>query len=658
MAVIHNSLLNLDFRPGIRDTDINYNFDLVKKWIDRERLRIGGWGIVEGFDFTKNLTDFSVHISDGVLINEAGEEVLVAEHLETVGPPVFQKYKETVTVGNSGIIQLQFPIYSDVLHANAWYVPPEHLAQPTTDELEIIDIETNTIIPWLSIYDNVIVVNTQYAGRQVAINYLYSNDRIDAVLLTKDGEQYLFQKGILSTSASSPELEQYKETHYLIGFCLWHVGTTVDVEFITWGRQFRPIYVDDNNVLWLNGEIYQKSQFIYFVEPENPQENDLWYDKITNTLYIWMNQNGIWGWQPINDHSDSPIRTRYIFTDDMFPEDNQTFLFPESENMQFVPGMKELDILIDNAPLMSDQFSEIVQKGEHEYEDIGIGFKLIEPLDRYTPVEVVITHAVRTFPANETFQRMAMFTYENHQPYNLNQNKIVETDVPFEAGENQLEVWVDGIRLVRNKEFYEVLDNSYVDVTEENRGQLISHFRLNLNIQANQEITYKITRHMWSYENLQKVIDGIQDSADAAFEIANNTKEDLTTFIDVEYEKTKEDLFNRIGNIQIPDMTEYLKKDAILTEDNIPSSVMSNLFANRFDIYTSAQNAIIPLENVSDTDYIQAFYVTSSGTNILIYNTDFTLQKTDNACSLVLNPRFVTSDPGTQVYITGIHFGR
>ena len=42
-------LNELDFSPGIRASDINENFELLKRWIEEERLRVSGWGIVEGF---------------------------------------------------------------------------------------------------------------------------------------------------------------------------------------------------------------------------------------------------------------------------------------------------------------------------------------------------------------------------------------------------------------------------------------------------------------------------------------------------------------------------------------------------------------------------------------------------------------------------------
>ena len=43
MATKRITKLNeLDFSPGIRASDINENFELLKRWIEEERLRVSG----------------------------------------------------------------------------------------------------------------------------------------------------------------------------------------------------------------------------------------------------------------------------------------------------------------------------------------------------------------------------------------------------------------------------------------------------------------------------------------------------------------------------------------------------------------------------------------------------------------------------------------
>jgi hypothetical protein len=599
---VNNTLLNLDFRPGIRDEDINYNFDLIKDWIDRERLRVGGWGIVEGFEFTKDLPNFAVNISKGTLINEQGEEVIVDPYREIVGPPVYQKYQETVTVASDGTITLKFPVYSEQLHADVYYIPPEHISAPVDAEFSITT-EENTKLQFLNIYKNHIIVNTEHAGKTVTVDYLYANDRIDAVFLKKDGSDYLYQKGIISTNPSSPDLSKYTSEYYLIGFCLWHVDTTVDVEFITYGRSFRKVFVDRNNILWLNGKKYIESKFIYFIEPESPEENDLWLDDKTNILYVWKKKNGIYGWQAVNDQSDVPIRSTYLFSIENNPEDMQTFLFPtENTDLIFIPGMRSLDICIDNTPLMIDQFSEVVEKGLHDYEDRGIGFKLIEPLDEKTPVQVTVTHAVRSMPEQETFQRMAIFTEENFQPYNENTGKVFFTELPYEAGEQQLEVWLDGKRLTRNIDFKETIETG-LDVTDTDKGKMTTSFRLLCPLTSGQRVTHKVTRHMWSYENLQKVVDTIEKNTDTALTNSIATQKELTTLSD-NVSKNISEINTKISSTVMPDLTIYQKKTDVITKSQL-TEIKKNLFTNTFYLLTAA-NSVTTLSNISDTDYIKS----------------------------------------------------
>ena len=139
--------------------------------------------------------------------------------------------------------------------------------------------------------------------------------------------------------------------------------------------------------------MYKKPKFIYFEEPENPEKNDLWYDSETNTIYIWKETDGDFGWVAINDFSTLALRDKKIWTIEDFPEDAQTFMFNDDEtNLFYVPDTSALEIIIDNVPLMSDQFDEIIIKSDKDYLSNGRGFRLKDPLDRPTYVECIVHH--------------------------------------------------------------------------------------------------------------------------------------------------------------------------------------------------------------------------------------------------------------------------
>ena len=72
-------LNKLDFVSGIKAEKINENFNTVDTWIKNERRRVGGYGLVEGFDLSADVNNFTVTIGAGIFINQAGEEKEIAE---------------------------------------------------------------------------------------------------------------------------------------------------------------------------------------------------------------------------------------------------------------------------------------------------------------------------------------------------------------------------------------------------------------------------------------------------------------------------------------------------------------------------------------------------------------------------------------------------
>lgn len=668
--MIENKLLDLDFRPGIHDEDINFNFRLIERWINRERLRVGGWGIVEGFELTKDLPNWAINVSEGTFVNKKGAEIMMESHVEIVGPPVYQKYRETLTISDDGRIKLKFPVYSDAIHAQVLYNLPEHKIRPLASELTIEEADTHTNVPYVAIIDNVILVSPEWAGTTVDVHYLYSNDRIDAIFVAQDGSGFLYQRGIISTSPSSPDIKEYEDNYFLLGFAYWHVGLTVDVELLNLNRYLRRVYVDPNNVLWLNGEIYKKQKFIFFVEPENPEPDDIWYDDKTNTLYIWREKDGVYGWVPINDQSGVPIRNGFIFTEEHNPEDLQTFVFDDDQtDLYFIPGIDALDIYIDNAPLMRDQFTEVIRKGTYDYEDIGIGFKLIEPLDRATPVQVTVTRTVRGVPQRETFQRMAIFTEENSQPYTG--QRLFRTDttlgtskrVQYEIGEQQLEVWVNGKRLRRNTDFFEIKSDG-TQATEKDRGVLSNLFMIapTTSISSGDIVTYKVTRHMWSYENLQKVVDKIEADAtyarNAVGEIGDgkNIKDQLDE-LSTNVTNQLSGMDRTITNLKktIPNTSDFVTKTDKISLSQMDSSITDKLFANAFYVGPVAASAATTIPNVSVSDYMQVTYITETKNTLLIRDTDYTVTENGNNVILALHNNLVSGV--ASLYITGIHIG-
>ena len=157
-------LNKLDFAKSVRSNELNENFELIKYWIEAERLRIGGWGIVEGFELTKNLDNFTINVGPGIIINQHGEEIHVPETNPPLfaGPPVYETLVETHTVDESGLVELNFAMYSNHNHHTIKYVPPIDTPEGIEEEFTITVTETGKK---LNLFRDVQSIVENYIGR-------------------------------------------------------------------------------------------------------------------------------------------------------------------------------------------------------------------------------------------------------------------------------------------------------------------------------------------------------------------------------------------------------------------------------------------------------------------------------------------------------------
>ena len=78
--MVDNTLKVIDFSSAIKSAPFNQNYELIHQWMKRERLRTSGYGLVEGFNMTYD-GKFDSHISEGILMDHDGEEIIVPEAL-------------------------------------------------------------------------------------------------------------------------------------------------------------------------------------------------------------------------------------------------------------------------------------------------------------------------------------------------------------------------------------------------------------------------------------------------------------------------------------------------------------------------------------------------------------------------------------------------
>lgn len=652
-----NKLKIIDFSSGIKSTPFNQNFDVIHNWMRRERLRTGGYGIVEGFDMVHD-GEFNISIAPGILIDSDGDEIIVQEKNFDCGAPTYERLTEAdLQIGADGSIELEHAPYSPSMK-RIIRKDSGHITQIFDEELYVR--QGTTRLPVVGVTGNRVIVSDQFAGRSVSVEYDYSADRIDAILVDESG-RYSREAGINAQSASVASYEPLKR--FLIGFAHWHVTTDgIDVEFIVDDRTYRKVYVDGLNRLYLNGRLYREPKFIYFEEPKAPKENDVWYDHQSNALSIWSRKAGVYGWRIVNDFSDVPLRELKMWTEETCPSDRQTFRFGEDEtDLRFIPNTNALEIIVDQQVVMRDQYEEIVQEGAKDYLSAGVGFRLKAPLDRATVVQCIVHHIAKNGPMRNVFQRAAIFTTENYFCYSAdNIRKVFETELPYVIGAEQLEVFVDGRRLKR-EDITEMRD-AETAATEEDRNSTTKHFAVDIGLEDGQEVSYKISRYVWSYDQLNEMMHEIETKADIAIEQCNN-------FLD-KLENLKQNLEERINDYdeRLKDISEKFRtmelyartKDTLITLDDLDENVRESLFKSQSQYQYNASLVGSMLYDCDRSDRVDVFCQNADGSMLLREGTEYTLDyvKGDTGTNAVIRLDNAWAKPGNTLYINVLRIGR
>lgn len=653
-------LIDLDFTPGIKAEYLNRNFDLIHQWLRRERLRTGGWGLVEGFEMSADIPNHVVTVGKGIMINQEGEEVHVPEQSFYAGPIDKLYCEETVVVPLDGVLTLKFRPYSESQMGYFGFKDNIKASYPDVREFYAEDTISGIEVPIHQIDGKKCYVDADdWANHEIKLTYYTAQDRVDSILLYKDGT-YEYEKSIVSSSPSHVALGDY-DKQYMIGVIYWHLDATTEVEFFTDHRTYRKVYVDEQNRLWLNGKLYHDAQIIYMEGPEDPQPNDLWYDGDSNTLMIWKEKDGVYGWVIVNEQATIEERQHKLFFPGTldYPADNKSFRFRDDEvNLHYVPGRMSLEVIIDNAPLMTDQFYEYVppqSETDKKYLAVGKGFDLAEPLDRPTVVEAIVHHAVRAKPVRETFQRAAIFITENHDYYSLsNVEKIFETAAEYVIGDDQLEVFLEGKRLTKGLEFVEMKD-AITDASPSDRHKMSKYFRLTCDIKDQQLVTHKISRYVWSFDQLNQMVKDIEKKADDAntgvaqlrTSMANLNK-NITTQLG--------NIINRLSVVETKskEIDQCVKKTDVIGDAQVPQSIKDKLVGSMINQTFSATSPIM-LTNTKMVDYFSVNYISPNVNRALIRGTEYTPVVTGNDIRIDLAPSLKLT--GANVYIIGFKTG-
>ena len=409
--------------------------------------------------------------------------------------------------------------------------------------------------------------------------------------------------------------------------------------------------------------------------------------------------------------------------ENQYPYKYQYFIFDKKKeiNMLYTPGKHELTLLINQIPLHDDQFEEItvydlysgvlpekiisgaknhfgwdeqtLETISGDYENTGIGFKIKQPLDvdlneedngaTDLCVEATVQRRVNDGPLKRKLQRTA--TFSDEVTITLTDNKVIDIeDSYYRYGENQLEIFIDGIKLIKDVDFIEGTDLSDKPSTDEagnitalaprRRGAKTKQFTL-VNSKPGSKLTYRIETNIYTYEHITDLIDELDYDAKTAVKQVNKLY-DKTIKIQEEVTSNLEELKTEIQEVKKISETmnnDFLKKDSVLSESQMPPTMVNNSIQSLNHIMTSISfnegNLNYSIKNqCREQDFIVAIKrnVSNQLDKLLIRDVDYRIYNTFNNQSNAYEDTIFTiteslsplMSTGDIIILTGIKIGK
>ena len=422
---------------------------------------------------------------------------------------------------------------------------------------------------------------------------------------------------------------------------------------------------------------YKDSQYMWvpvnkmnYITVKNTKVYSTWYEGINNKYIYEKSETG-------NDKAyfDSELANS-LGKDPLsyYPYKYQYFLFHRLDdmNMHFTPNRNELSVMINQMYLHEDQFKEITvfdlmegklpdavtaaaitkfgwdkqyleQNFNGMYDNSGIGFMLMDPLDSGAQadgngnfweniygsndlfVEAIVERRICATPINRKLERSATFILEDTLKVNneIASTKIITLDeIKYRYDENQLEVFIDGVKQIKNKDYIEEygcakyfkddgsggIDAKFAPIDEKEKPEDQDYFirkkaavctkfkLLKDTLGLESHITYKVTTNVYSYDHVNNILDDIGDVlTDCKATIENNTAlmEDLQEDMNTRMEAVE----TRIQDY-IDDHSDFLTSDSIVNIGQLPEIIVSNSIKSLNHINTSVQ-----LNNIGSKEY-------------------------------------------------------
>ena len=523
----------------------------------------------------------------------------------------------------NGILYLNGVAFND-LHL----ITTEEPANPKPDQLWLKD---NTLYVWQAVDNYTYKRNIEITSAYDFTGYHDIQTNID----------YCINKEQLKVYINSVQLQK-TEYDELFG----DIPTSIqDIPDNTYSNKFR-IYKD-----FVVGDIITYTITI--------SESGYRWVPINKESYVRTKEHKVYGvdasW-PEGNYWTSYQASRLGKDKEGYPYKYSYFIFDANtdRNMLFSPANNEVDVMINQMPLHKDQYSEImldmldmlppevkraisdvygwddstIHKMNELYDDVGIGVMLNNPLDSiYNEglfnehnqminenelyVEIIVNRACSAVNNKRKLQRVATFIDEDSFVVDNTFNTVVDLkDKYYRYNENQLDIYINGVRLTKEVDYIEGtdLDNNLNDEANmlRYRGAISKQFKIIRPLNIGDVVSYKITSNFYSYDHINSLLDKIetdQEACNAKVETLYNS----TMKLHDDTNSIIKDIQNQVSKYvdnKNDALNTYLTRESIISEDQLAADVVKRIPQSLDHIYH-----VITFESYSDIGFDLTNYI-------------------------------------------------
>lgn len=408
-----------------------------------------------------------------------------------------------------------------------------------------------------------------------------------------------------------------------------------------------------------------------------------------------------------------------------YPYKYTYFIFDShtDRNLLFSPANNEVDVMINQMPLHKDQYTEImldmldilpisvkqavsnnfgwdnstIHKMNELYDNVGIGIMLNNPLDciyneglfneynemideKELYVEVIVNRACSSANNKRKLQRASTYIHEDSFTVTNTFDVTVNLeDMYYRYNENQLDVYINGIRLTKDIDYIEGTDLDD-DLNDEAamlryRGAISKQFKILKPLNIGDVVNYKITSSFYSYDHINSLIDKIETDQEAC----NSKVETLynaTLKLQNDTNATVKEIQNQVSRFtdnMDNSLDVYLTRESVIDEDQlagevvrrIPQSIDHIYHVITFGSYSSIGYDLT--DYIREEDFVLIWWRDTANNNIdrmLLPDEDYTLE-TDISNTGAVAVYLKLSDTALsnikvndKIIIRGIKFGR